>query len=158
MELYRTLKEYGYLQPWARNLINAATQRGELPPIFTQFCFVCGDHAEHYHHVDYRRPLEVFPVCARCHSRWHAPMREQYPCPPPGHAKDYREIAQYRPKQKPRHNLERDAEALADRRKLGQQFSRQYMTRELDWTEYRWNKAHKLLTSRDGKGSPVRSV
>jgi hypothetical protein len=41
-----------------------------------KMCFVgldnCNEYAQHWHHVDYSKPLDVFPVCRSCHKRLHA--------------------------------------------------------------------------------------
>jgi DNA-directed RNA polymerase subunit M/transcription elongation factor TFIIS len=42
-----------------------------IPRASECFCFVCGNQADSNHHVDYDKPLEVIPVCAKCHFAWH---------------------------------------------------------------------------------------
>lgn len=44
---------------------------GLVPEATSCLCFVCGECAEEYHHVDYTKPTEVIPVCRSCHQRWH---------------------------------------------------------------------------------------
>lgn len=56
----------------AGSAVLAAVRRGDLPPVSECDCFMCGKPATVYHHVDYSKPLEVFPVCHSCHGRWHA--------------------------------------------------------------------------------------
>ena len=55
----------------ARNRINNAVTRGELPHISELRCQVCGTQAEHYHHPDYRYTLLVVPLCEPCHHAEH---------------------------------------------------------------------------------------
>ena len=35
----------------------------------------CVYHKKHFHHPDYRRPLEVFRMCPSCHQREHGILR-----------------------------------------------------------------------------------
>lgn len=51
--------------------VQRALQSGKLAPATESFCFVCGNPAQHLHHMDYSKPLEVIPVCKSCHSQWH---------------------------------------------------------------------------------------
>ncbi len=51
--------------------VQNAVKGGALPPVRACNCFVCGKQARHYHHVDYDKPLEVIPVCVKCHSKVH---------------------------------------------------------------------------------------
>ncbi len=50
----------------AYSAVSSAIQRGALPPAKTQRCVDCGDRAFCYDHRDYRRPLDVSPVCKGC--------------------------------------------------------------------------------------------
>lgn len=64
----------------ASHLVNSAIRAGRLPRVDTQFCFVCGTSADQgatmeYHHVDYDKPFDIFPVCISCHRRWHFAMK-----------------------------------------------------------------------------------
>lgn len=34
-------------------------------------CRVCDAGADHWHHLDYARPLWVIPLCRECHRLWH---------------------------------------------------------------------------------------
>ena len=54
------------------NKVLNEVRRGRMPGIRTQMCDDCGMGAEHYHHVDYDKPLEVIPLCAKCHHKRHA--------------------------------------------------------------------------------------
>ena len=53
--------------PDFHNPVQHAVNTGALPPARECNCFVCGKPAQHYHHVDYAKPLEVMPVCVKCH-------------------------------------------------------------------------------------------
>lgn len=44
---------------------------GNIPPIKARQCNRCPAQAEHYHHHDYSRPLDVEPLCVPCHKRHH---------------------------------------------------------------------------------------
>jgi hypothetical protein len=55
----------------ANRAISSAVRYGRLSRAYDNDCFVCGDDAKHWHHVDYNKPLEVFPMCQPCHQRWH---------------------------------------------------------------------------------------
>jgi DNA-directed RNA polymerase subunit RPC12/RpoP len=46
--------------------VERATARGELPYPQRTTCVDCGARAEHYDHRDYRKPLDVQPVCRSC--------------------------------------------------------------------------------------------
>jgi len=65
----------------ARVVTNYAVKVGFLPPPTDYFCMDCGADAECYDHRDYKKPLEVDPVCLRCNSRrgrgepLHAPVQ-----------------------------------------------------------------------------------
>jgi hypothetical protein len=34
-------------------------------------CYLCGEKKVHAHHPDYSKPLEVFWLCQRCHTKIH---------------------------------------------------------------------------------------
>lgn len=55
----------------AHRAVNDAIRRGHLPPVHTQTCNECGAQAEHYHHEDYTRRLDVTPLCRQCHESKH---------------------------------------------------------------------------------------
>jgi len=55
--------------------VGEAVQRGELQPIHERVCVRCGVQAEHYHHDSYDRPLDVTPVCSRCHNLIHLELK-----------------------------------------------------------------------------------
>lgn len=50
----------------AINAISSAIARGTMPPASSVDCVDCGARAEHYDHRDYRKPLDVQPVCRSC--------------------------------------------------------------------------------------------
>lgn len=52
----------------AREKVKDAVRRGDLAPIKTCFCVDCGQPAQAYDHAyGYDQPLNVEPVCFRCH-------------------------------------------------------------------------------------------
>ncbi len=51
--------------------LNRAIKKGEIPHISTRTCEHCGGQAEHYHHEDYSKPLDVMPLCVGCHRKIH---------------------------------------------------------------------------------------
>lgn len=55
----------------AKNMVHRHIRAGHIPHPTTQTCIVCGCQAEHYHHVDYSQPLDVVPVCTKCHRLIH---------------------------------------------------------------------------------------
>lgn len=59
-----------------REQVMVAISTGEIPHPETLMCCIgfdsCRGKATQYHHVDYSKPLDVFPVCQSCHQRWHA--------------------------------------------------------------------------------------
>lgn len=55
----------------AANKLNNERKRGRLLPASTHNCAECGARAQEYHHPDYSEPLEVVPLCRRCHRKWH---------------------------------------------------------------------------------------
>ena len=48
-----------------------AIRSGRLPRANTLSCAVCGEPAEHYHHDNYDKPLDVIPLCRQCHVEHH---------------------------------------------------------------------------------------
>ena len=50
----------------ASSQVNAAIRAGRLPALWHQYCVDCGAPARDYDHRDYRKPLEVDPVCRSC--------------------------------------------------------------------------------------------
>ena len=54
-----------------KNLVNHAIRAGKLPRPDTLFCTYCYEMAQHYHHPDYSKPLEVIPLCRKCHRKIH---------------------------------------------------------------------------------------
>jgi hypothetical protein len=58
----------------ARQAVQRACQRGELPRIGERVCELCGSPASHYHHyLGYAKKhrLDVIPLCTRCHGAQH---------------------------------------------------------------------------------------
>lgn len=55
----------------AHIIVQMAIGRGELPPIISRECNRCGKMAQHYHHADYAKPLDVIPLCVSCHQFLH---------------------------------------------------------------------------------------
>lgn len=53
------------------NLVNKAIRTGKLPRAYTLRCSHCGKVARDYHHEDYTRPLDVTPLCRKCHVAVH---------------------------------------------------------------------------------------
>lgn len=53
----------------ARRMVALAVSTGFMRPASEFLCIDCGDPAKHYDHRDYNRPLDVDPVCTRCHGR-----------------------------------------------------------------------------------------
>lgn len=49
--------------------VSKAIRNGDLPPVKYLFCFDCGKEAQCYDHRDYRKPLDVWPVCFSCDSK-----------------------------------------------------------------------------------------
>lgn len=69
--LYR--KEYWSLVGKAHSAVSGAKRDGILAPVNTHNCVDCGRIAENYDHRDYRKPLDVEPVCRKCnHKRGNA--------------------------------------------------------------------------------------
>jgi len=50
--------------------VQRAIQSGKLNAASSYKCY-CGERAQHYHHLDYSKPLKVIPVCAKCHAKEH---------------------------------------------------------------------------------------
>ena len=55
----------------ARKSTYNAIQRGVLPQVSTCICIDCSAQAQEYHHEDYRKPLDVIPLCRKCHIQRH---------------------------------------------------------------------------------------
>jgi hypothetical protein len=49
--------------------VKRAITTGEIAPPLTLICVDCEQPASCYDHRDYRRPLDVSPVCDRCNQR-----------------------------------------------------------------------------------------
>lgn len=60
----------------AHDALNRAIKSGSVPPASSRPCALrldslCDEVATDYHHHDYSRPLDVYPVCRPCHKRLH---------------------------------------------------------------------------------------
>jgi len=55
----------------ARCMVNKRVGVGTLPTPSSFVCPLCGARAEQYHHVDYSKPLLLFPLCCGCHAKLH---------------------------------------------------------------------------------------
>lgn len=64
----------------ARDAVNNAVKSGGLPGLNTLNCACCPAQAEQYHHPDYSKPLDVIPLCIRCHTGVHVQITVS---PPP---------------------------------------------------------------------------
>lgn len=54
----------------AREKVKDAVRRGDLAPIKSCLCVDCGAQAHAYDHAfGYDKPLQVEPVCSKCHGR-----------------------------------------------------------------------------------------
>lgn len=51
----------------SRRLVSTAIRLGVMRPASEFNCVDCGGAAAHYDHRDYNKPLDVDPVCTRCH-------------------------------------------------------------------------------------------
>ena len=72
----RSQKRYP-LRARARQMVSREVQAGRLDSAASQQC-VCGAQAEHLHHDDYNRPLDVTAYCAPCHRAWHRHIAPEY--------------------------------------------------------------------------------
>ena len=57
----------------AHKAVEKAVRRGDLPRVSTCDCRDCGIQATEYHHEDYSKPLDVEPLCKKCHTKRHNP-------------------------------------------------------------------------------------
>ena len=55
----------------ARQLVIQKKRAGRIPPASDLQCVDCGGKANSYHHEDYSKPLDVVPLCHRCHGIRH---------------------------------------------------------------------------------------
>jgi hypothetical protein len=53
-------------------MVRDAITRGDLPKVSTCTCEDCKVQAQDYHHEDYSKPLDVVPLCRKCHIKRHA--------------------------------------------------------------------------------------
>ena len=61
---------------WAErySAVTWAGRKGVLPHVAEMNCEDCGKQAQHKHHEDYSKPLEVSYLCAKCHKARHAKL------------------------------------------------------------------------------------
>jgi hypothetical protein len=64
---------------FAHKAVYRAVVRGELAPATSLPCTDCGQQATDYDHRDYRKPLDVQPVCRRCNGLRGTAMRDPHP-------------------------------------------------------------------------------
>jgi hypothetical protein len=56
----------------AHQIIHHAIEAGKFPRVNTLTCHRCHvNQAEHYHHPDYSKPMDVIPLCVQCHIDIH---------------------------------------------------------------------------------------
>ena len=55
----------------ARSVLNWQISYGNMSKASERKCEDCGIQAEHYHHEDYAKPLDVVPLCQACHTKRH---------------------------------------------------------------------------------------
>ncbi len=55
----------------AKNKIRYRVINGKMPKANKLKCNRCEKNATQYHHSDYNKPLEVEPLCGRCHKLEH---------------------------------------------------------------------------------------
>jgi hypothetical protein len=57
--------------------IKARSEASRKICLDNKICSICGiSKAQDRHHPDYNKPLEIIPVCKRCHLRMHSKQRE----------------------------------------------------------------------------------
>jgi len=73
---YLQTQRYNYRYPdkaKAHRVTNNAVRYGKLPKPGEQICKRCKKRkAQQYHHPDYSKPLDVIPLCRRCHKSIHS--------------------------------------------------------------------------------------
>jgi predicted nucleic acid-binding Zn-ribbon protein len=71
----KKIKRYNNEYPekrYAKEVIHDLVRRGKLPRVNTLTCHRCHvNQAEHYHHPDYSKPMDVIPLCVQCHIDIH---------------------------------------------------------------------------------------
>jgi hypothetical protein len=76
LQYARDYRDENHKKICAQVIVREAIRLGDLPAATEKMCFVgldnCNEYAQHWHHVDYSKPLDVFPVCRSCHKRLHA--------------------------------------------------------------------------------------
>lgn len=61
----------------ARLLVTQAIESGSIPKASDVKCKRCGKQAYHYHHNDYTKPLDITPLCRKCHVIVHTELNKQ---------------------------------------------------------------------------------
>ena len=56
----------------ARIQIMMAVRAKRIPRPDTLLCIRCNGNAKEYHHPDYSKPLDVVPMCTKCHNFFHS--------------------------------------------------------------------------------------
>lgn len=59
----------------ARREVRNAVRLKIIPAIDECLCLDCGITAKDYHHEDYQKPLEVIPLCRKCHIARHRNLK-----------------------------------------------------------------------------------
>jgi len=59
-------------------IVAKAIKTGDLEPVKNHKCVDCGRQATEYDHRDYRKPLEVEPVCRSCNRKRGPALGEHY--------------------------------------------------------------------------------
>ena len=54
-----------------KHIVNHAVENNRMPRVTTLICTDCNKPAQHYHHDDYEKPLDVVPLCQICHIQRH---------------------------------------------------------------------------------------
>lgn len=63
----KNTREKYKLNELARRITTSAIKKGHLQPVKELNCFGCDKQAEQYHHDNYYKPLNVTPLCKKCH-------------------------------------------------------------------------------------------
>jgi len=65
------------LKAQAQSIAIYATRTGKMPKAAKCACVHCGEQARENHHEDYAKPLEVMPLCKKCHVERHKQIRRE---------------------------------------------------------------------------------
>lgn len=74
-EYNRTYREQYPEKVSARLQVSKAVSSGKIPRVDQCKCAMCGQKAEEYHHEDYGKPLDVMPLCVKCHAFRHGRIK-----------------------------------------------------------------------------------